>query len=179
MMCSPCSVKGAVAVEIAREQSTHASDRAVATLLVEEIVDQATQGSVLAEELVKRPRELAILGGERLAQCKVQGCRRSVVRLVGAMHEPLEFTGDEVDVERDARIAQRDETDLEPPLDHGRPINLGVIDDVRRQFGVVQRKTRDGDVVSLDANLATEIDGFYLPDHRFSSLRYPATDLRM
>ena len=86
------------------------------------------------------------------------------------------ITGDEVDVERDAGIAQRDETDLEPPLHHRWAVDLGVVADVRRKLCVVKRETRDGDVVSLDANVATEIDGFHLPEHRFSSPRYLATD---
>jgi hypothetical protein len=76
-----------------------------------------------------------------------------------------------------AGIAQRDETDLEPTLDHRRAVDFGLVADVSRQFGVVQRETRDGNVVSLDANVAAEIVGFYLPEHHFPSLRYPATDL--
>ena len=100
------------------------------------------------------------------------------MRLVGPMHEPFELARDEVDVERHSRIAQRDEADLQPALDHCGAIHLRMLAHVLRQFGVVQKETRDGDVVALDANVAAEGDGFYLPEHRFSSLRYPATDLQ-
>ena len=110
-------------------------------------------------------------------QCNVQGRGCPVVRLVSAMHEPLEFARHEVDVEGDAGIAQRDETDLEPTLDHRRAVDCGLIADISREFGVVQRETRDGDVVSVDANVAADVVGFYLPEHDFPSLRYPATDL--
>jgi hypothetical protein len=72
-----------------------------------------------------------------------------------------------------SRIAQCDEADLEPALDNGGTVNLGVLAHVLRQLGVVQEETRDGDVVALNANIATEGDGFYLPEHRFSSLRTP------
>ena len=72
-----------------------------------------------------------------------------------------------------SRIAQCDEADLEPALDNGGTVNLGVLAHVLRQLGVVQEETRDGDVVALNANIATEGDGFYLPEHRFSSTRTP------
>ena len=100
---------GAVAVKVAGQERTHPADRAVATLLVEEIVDQTAQGPVVAEESLEGPRQRAVLGGERLAKCDVEGRSRPVMRIVGAMHEAFELARDEVDVESDAGIAQRDE----------------------------------------------------------------------
>ena len=164
---------GAVAVEVPTKKRAHASDGAVAAFLVEEIVDQAAQCAVYAEELLQRPRQRAVLGGKRVAKSEFERSGGTIVGLVRPMHKPFELAGDEVDVERHSRIAQRDEADLQPALHDGGSIHLGMVAHVLRQFGVVQQETRDGDVVALDANIATEGDGLYLPDHRFSSLRTP------
>ena len=163
----------AVAVEVAGKQRAHPADGTVAALLVKEVVDQSAQGPVITEESLEGPRQRAVLGSERLAQRHVQRRGRPVMRVIGAVHQALELARDEVDVERYPGITQRDEADLEPPLHHRGTIDLGMVADILRKLGIVKRETRDGDVVSLDANVATEIDGFYLPDHRFSSLRYP------
>ena len=167
----------AVAVEVPGQQRSHPADRAVAALLVEEVVDQPAQGSVVAEESLKGSRQRAVLGRERLAQGHVQRRGRPVMRIVGAMHEAFELARDKVDIQRNAGIAQGDQADLEPPLDHRGAIDLRVVAHVGCKLRVVQGEIRDGDVVSLDAHVAAEVDGFYLPEHRFSSLRYPATDL--
>jgi len=45
-------------------------------------------------------------------------------------------------------------------------VDLRLLAEIPRKVGVTQRETRDGDVVSLDANVATEADGFNLPEHR-------------
>ncbi len=93
------------------------------------------------------------------------------------MHEQLVAARDEVDVERDAGIALRDETDLEPTLEH-RGRSTSGYSPTYAASSASDRETRDGDVVSRDTRGAAEVDGFYLPEHHFSSPRSPATDLQ-
>jgi len=141
---------GAVAVEVAREQGTHATDRAVAPVLVKELLHELLKCAAVAEKALEGARQVTLTVGEGLAERAVERAGGLLVDLMGPVHQPFEFFGDEIDVERHARVAQGDEAHAQRSLDEIHAIPLWKLGEVAGELGVSQGDLRHDDVVAID-----------------------------
>ena len=113
---------GRVTVEVALEHRADPADRAVALRLVEQLVDHRPQRAPVAEELLERPRQAAVAVGEVRAEGLLERLGGLLVDRFGLAHELLELAPDDVDVDRDAGVLEREEADPNGPLDELRPV---------------------------------------------------------
>ena len=141
-----------VAVEVRLEHPADAADGAVALLLVEELVDHPAQGAAVAEEPLERAREPAVAVREVRAQRLLERGRGAFVDLLRLADQALELGLDHVDVDRHARVLERDEPDPQGALDEG-----GLV--VARSFGEEGGEAVVGDDQALDDDaIAIEAD---------------------
>ncbi len=158
-----------VAVEVRPEQRPHPPDRAVALRLVEQLADVGAKGALVAEEPLQRPRQAPVAIGEVGAERLVERLRGPHVDLLRLADELLELRPDDVDVDRDAGILEREEADLQRPLDERRPLIGGSFRQEGRQYAVANDETLDHDPVRVDADLVgRELDdsGFHDRDRQ-------------
>ena len=108
---------GRVAIEVALEHRADPADRAVALRLVEQLVDHRAQRAAVAEELLERARQPAVAVGEVGAERLLERLGGLLVDLFGLADELLELGADDVDVDGDARVLEREQADAQGALD--------------------------------------------------------------
>ena len=132
-----------VAVEVRLQHPADAADGAVALLLVEELIDHATEGAPVAEELLQRPRQPAVAVGEVRPERLLERGSSPLVDLLRLADEALELALHDVDVDRHAGVLERDEPDPKRAFDERGPV-------VARALGEEGGQCRIGDGQALD-----------------------------
>ena len=141
------------------EERPHPADRAVTLRLVEQLADVRPQRALVAEEPLERPRQAPVAVGEVRAERLVQRLRRPDVDLLRLAEELLELRPDDVDVDRDAGVLQREQPDLQRPLDERRAILGGSLREEDSEPRVTDDEALDDDPVRLDADfVGRELD---------------------
>ena len=126
---------GRVAVEVALEHPADPADRAVALLLVEQLVDHRAQGAAVAEEPLQGPRQASVAVGEVRAQRLLEGRGGPLVDLLRLADHPLEFGPDGVDVDRHARVLEGEQADPQRALDEAGALGCRALAEERGRVG--------------------------------------------
>ena len=155
-----------VAVEVRLEHPPDAADRAVALLLVEQFVHHAAQGAAVAEESLEGPRKPAVAVREVRAQGLLEGSRGAFVDLLRLADQALELGLDDVDVDRDARVLEGDETDAQCALDQRRLVVARALGQERGQAMVGDDQAFDDDAVTIEADTGRQRRGLATGDRR-------------
>ena len=141
---------GRVAVEVALEHPADPADRAVALRLVEQLLDHGAQRAAVAEELLERAWQAAVAVGEVGAQRLLERLGGLLVDRFGLADELLELGPDDIDVDRDAGVLQREQADPDGPLDEVRPIRRRALGQERGEGRVADDQALDDDPVALE-----------------------------
>ena len=139
-----------VPVEVRAEQHLHPADGAVSFRFVEELVHEAPQLALVAEEPLQRPWQPAFPIREVLAQHHVQGSGRLLVRGLRLAQQPLELRSDRVYVDRHADALDRRQTDAQGALDQERTFLGRAVGDEGRQSVVIQHEVLDDEPIRLE-----------------------------
>ena len=143
---------GRVAIEVALEHPADPADRAVALRFVEQLVDHRAQGTSIAEELLERPRQPAVAVGEVGAQGLLERLGGLLVDRFCLADQLLELGPDDVDVDRDAGILERQQADPDGAFDQFASVICGSLAQERRQRWVVNDQPFHDDPFALQAN---------------------------
>ena len=141
---------GRVPVEVALEHPADPPDRAVALGLVEQLLDHRAQGAPIAEELLERPRQAAVAIGEVRPEGLLERLGGLLVDRFGLADELLELGPDDVDVDRDARILEREQADPDRPLDQVGAIVHRSLAQERREGRIADHEALDHDPLALE-----------------------------
>jgi hypothetical protein len=95
-----------IAIEVALEHRADPPDRAVALLLVEQLLDHRLECAPVAQELLERARQAAVAVGEVGPQGPLERECCLLVDRFGLAHELLELGPHDVHVDRDAGILE-------------------------------------------------------------------------
>ncbi len=143
---------GCVAVEVALEHRADPADGAVALGLVEQLVDHRTQRAAVAEELLERAWQPAVAVGEVRAQCLLERLGGLLVDRFGLAHELLELAPDDVDVDRDAGVLEREQADPDGPADEVGAVGGRSLGEERGEGRVVDGQAVDEDPLAVEAD---------------------------
>ena len=144
---------GRVAIEIPLEHRADPADRAVALGFVEQLVDHRAQRAPVAEELLERAREPAVTVGEIGAERLLESLGGLLVDRFGLADELLELAADDVDVDRDARVLEREQADAQATRDEISPVGLRPLGQEGGQGRIVNSQAVDQDPVALEADV--------------------------
>ena len=139
-----------VAVEVALEHRADPADGAVALRLVEQLLDHRPQRATVAEELLERPRQPAVAVGEVGPQGLLEGLGGLLVDRLGLAHKLLELGPDDVHVDGDAGVLEREQADPHGPLDEGRAVVGRALGEERGECPVVDDEPIDDDPVAVE-----------------------------
>ena len=168
-----------VAVEVALEHRPDAPDRAVALRLVEQLVDHRPQRAAVAEEPLERARQPSVAVGEVRAERLLERERGLLVDRFGLTDELLELGPDDVDVDRDAGVLEREQADPQRAPDELGAVIGRALGEERGQRRIVEDQPLHDDPVTLDADTRGsrrgvrpgddgerwERGGFHAPNH--------------
>ena len=159
---------GRIAIEVALQHPADPPDGAVALGLVEQLVHHGPQRAAVTEELLQGARQPTVPIGEVGAQRLLEGLGGTLVDLLCLADHPLELGPDRVDVDRHARVLERDQADAQGPLDERTPIPRRALPQERGEGRVRQGQAVDDDPVALEPDRRVERDdgGFHAPDTR-------------
>ena len=116
-------------------------------------LDERAKRALVAEEPLERPRQAPVAVREVRPERLVQRLRGPDVDLLGLADELLELRPDDVDVDRHARVLEREQSDLQRPLDEGRPILDRPLREEGGESRVPDDEALDDDPVAFDADL--------------------------
>jgi hypothetical protein len=136
----------------ALEHRADPPDRAVALLLVEQLIDHRAECPAVAEELLEGPRQPPVAIREVGSQRLFERCRGSLVDLLGLAHHPLELGADGVDVDRHADVLQCEQTDPQGALGDGFALCGLTLPEERGKGRVRDRQAVDDDPIALESN---------------------------
>ena len=142
-----------VAVEVALEHPADPPDRAVALRFVEQLVDHGAKGTAIAEEPLEGARQAPVPVGEVRAQRLLECHGSTLVHQLGLAQDAFELGSDDVDVDGDPGVLERDQPDAQGALDECRPIVGRTFGERRGEHRVVEDEAVHDDPVAqhLDA----------------------------
>ena len=110
------------------------------------------QRAAVAEELLERPRQAAVAVGEVRPQGLLERLGGLLVDRFGLAHELLELGPDDVDVDRDAGVLEREQADPQARSTSAGAVVGRALGEERGERRVVDDEPLDDDPLALEAD---------------------------
>ncbi len=143
-----------VAVEVAAQQGRELAHGALAPVRVEQVVGEAPQLAVVAQEGLQGAGQAAVTIGEVGAQGLLQLLRRAGVRLLQVLGHAGELGSYDIGGEADAGVADGHQTDAQRPLHQAPALGLLALGHEGGQLRVGELQVLDHDAVRGDGDAA-------------------------